>query len=49
MLKQNGNLAEYLLPALMLGFVAVSGCVWLLNDVESSRMIANAYQGSAMN
>jgi hypothetical protein len=48
MLKQKGNMAEYLLPALMLGLVAVSGAVWLLNDGESSRIIAKAYQGNLM-
>lgn len=48
-LVAKGNLAEYLLPTILLGLVAAGGLVWVLNpsELESSRF-ASLFQGERL-
>jgi hypothetical protein len=44
-----GNLAEYLLPAMMLGLVAVGGLAWVLTpSAQESNRLASLFQGDSL-
>jgi hypothetical protein len=46
--KHPGNMAEYILPAAMIGLVAVGGVAWLWQDNQAEQAILRSVQGQRL-